>query len=53
MVKLDIAIADWSRPTSRLRVTLPESRIDLEIQLLRLVQLALAGAEIVTGDQRR
>ena len=30
---------------SRLR---PEPGIDLEIQLLRLVQLALAGAEIVT-----
>src|SRR5229473_8312595 len=29
-------------------VTRPEPRIDLEIQLLRLVQLALAGAEIVT-----
>jgi hypothetical protein len=29
-------------------VTRPEPRIDLKIQLLRLVQLALAGAEIVT-----
>jgi hypothetical protein len=29
-------------------VTRPEPRIDLEIQLLKLVQLALNGAEIVT-----
>ena len=29
-------------------VTRPEPRIDFEIQLLRLVQLALAGAKIVT-----
>ena len=29
-------------------VSRPELRIDLEIQLLRLVQVALAGAEIVT-----
>lgn len=33
---------------SGLPVTRPEPRIDLEIQLLRLVQLALNGAEIVT-----
>src|SRR5258708_18675136 len=36
------------RVTSGLAVIRPEPRIDLEIQLLRLVQLALAGAEIVT-----
>jgi hypothetical protein len=33
---------------SGLPVTRPEPRIDLEIQLLRLVQLALNGADIVT-----
>jgi hypothetical protein len=35
-------------PGSERPVTRPEPRIDIEIQLLRLVQLALAGAEIVT-----
>src|ERR1700733_14255832 len=35
------------RVGDELAVTRPEPRIDIEIQLLRSVQLALAGAEIV------